>query len=172
VRPGFVLALALVASPALACSVASLTIEETARRADAVVHGVVASVRVEAGERGLPVTVVSIARREVVKGDPRLERLVLRLPGGSREGVTVVVHGVPTFREGEEVVVAATPPHPRSGLRVPVGLCQGKWTVEEHGGRRIARRDLGDAHVVGGGPGETSLELGELLRRLGERPGS
>jgi hypothetical protein len=159
-----VVALALRAAPA--STVEPLTLDGLVRNAERVVHGDVASVRVELGRDRRPLTIVEIAPRETLKGAQGM--LVLRLPGGEVNGVAMIVHGMPAFRRGEEVVVAATAPHERSGVRVPVGLALGKWSVGRDG---IARREVGAIDVARergrAGPQPRAQEpLDELLREL------
>lgn len=117
-------------------------------------------------------TRVRFTPREVLKGDAQLSALELKLPGGERDGMAYVVHGMPRFQPGQEVVVCASQRHPRSGVCVPVGLSQGLWRVERAAGESTARRDTRELQLIepgarGGRAGAVEeVPLTDLLERL------
>lgn len=166
-------ALALLPASGRSTTVERLTPEELVARSAAIVWGDVVSVRAEQAANGKGIfTHVEVAPRETLKGAPApLESL--KLPGGEVGDVAYVVHGVPRFRTGEEVVLLVTDAHPRSGVRVPVGLGQGVHRVSRPAhGPPIAARDTRDLHLVlpgvaGAQPGaREEVVLDDLLRGL------
>src|SRR2546428_107957 len=103
-RRALVLAL-LVCLPALASSVEPLSDEELVRRSDVIVHARVARVHVEwDSSHARLFTHVELDRKAALKGNVAAV-VTLCIPGGSRDGMTTVIHGMPSFTEGEEVVV-------------------------------------------------------------------
>lgn len=75
-------------------------------------------------------------------------RISVRLPGGvlpeSLGGGGLLLPGMPTIAAGEELLLFLSEPSP-GGLRVPVGLAQGKLRVERDasGARTLVREQLG-----------------------------
>jgi hypothetical protein len=128
-------------------TVEAISEEELVTRAEAIVWGDVVQVRA-AWEGRRIYTQVEVAPRETLKGQPAAT-VTLKLPGGEVDGVASVIHGMPRFRMGEEVVVHATAAHARSGVRVPVGLGQGVHHVLRPAhGQPTATRDTRDLHLV------------------------
>jgi hypothetical protein len=166
------LGLAALVGVARASSVESLPDDELVRRARIIVHADVTSVRAEWDDAHKRIfTLVDLAPRETLKGDVA-PIVTMKLIGGQRDGLTMIVHGMPQFHEGEEVVVFLTPAHETSGVTLPVGLGQGKWTVTKNPqGERIATRSLAGAHIVPR-PGEhprvlaTTAKLDDLLAAI------
>ncbi len=140
--------LVVVAAPAYSTTVAALAFEDLVDDAARVFHGTCTDVRVERGATGRLQTRVTFSNRRALKGadDAQVEMV---LPGGARDGQVLLIHGMPRFRPGEEVVLFATAPHARSGLSVPVGLAQGVYRVERTpSGEAIASRDTRGLHLV------------------------
>lgn len=171
----FMLALAVVLLPlssARSTTVEELTSAELVARSELIVWGDVVSVRSGWDDRRTRIfTQVEVTSREALKGD--VTRVTLKLPGGEADGLVSVIHGMPQFREGEEVVVHLSGRHPRSGVRVPIGLGQGVHRVlRPASGPVMAARDTRELHLVrpgvaGGQPGTTSeVELETLLRSI------
>jgi len=166
-------ALLILASPARSTTVEQLSFERLVERAAVVFHGACTDVRAEWDGTGRRIqTRVTFAPAAVLKGQAG-ERLELVLPGGQRDGLTQVVHGMPRFAVGEEVVVLATAPHRRSGVAIPVGLGQGVYRVDRPaGGAPVARRDTRGLHLVDLEAGQAvpgareALPLGDLLERV------
>ncbi|MGE0707703.1 MAG: hypothetical protein AB7N76_08555 [Planctomycetota bacterium] len=139
-------------------SVKRLTHEELVRDAERIVHADCTDSSPEWDpSRTRVFTRVRFRVREGFKGgeDSGLELLI---PGGSLGGIVHVVHGMPTFQPGEEVVLYATAAHPKSGVRVPVGLDQGCYRIqrEREGGRARARRDMRELLLVE--PGKRAVQ--------------
>lgn len=149
-RRALVAALAISLWPAIEArptTVEALDPEELVARAEAIVWGDVVRVQVEREGRRI-FTHVEVAPRETLKGQAA-PTVSLKLPGGVLDGVAMVFHGMPRFEAGEEVVLHATPAHPRSGVRVPVGLGQGVHRVLRPAhGRALATRDTRELHMV------------------------
>lgn len=97
--------------------------------ADLVLHGHVVSARASLGHRGLIETAYTLDVRETLWGEPADQRVV-RIPGGVLpDGRGLLLAGMPTIRAGEEVLLFLSG-ESASGVRMPVGLAQGKFTVE------------------------------------------
>ena len=86
---------------------------------------------------------------EVWKGDPKLAGRKFswrQLGGATSDGMTVKVPGMPTFAAGDEVVLLLE--RTKEGHTLAGGP-QGRWLVRKApDGRKMASRDLGEAHVV------------------------
>lgn len=169
------LALAIVLLPlssARSTTVEELDPTELVARSETIVWGDVVSVRSGWDDRHTRIfTHVEVTSREALKGDGA--RLTLKLPGGEADGLVSVIHGMPQFREGEEVVLHLTARHPRSGVCLPVGLGQGVYRVLRPAhGAVTAARDTRELHLVrpgvtGAQPGaSTEVELETLLRSI------
>lgn len=169
------LALAVVLLPlssARSTTVEELTAADLVARSEIIVWGDVVSVRSGWDERHTRIfTHVEVTSREALKGDVAL--VTLKLPGGEADGLVSVIHGMPQFRQGEEVVLHLTERHPRSGVRLPVGLGQGVHRVLRPAhGAPTATRDTRELHLVRPGVASghagtsTEVELEPLLRSI------
>jgi hypothetical protein len=94
---------------------------------DYIVRGTVDSLRVEPDDEGDLWTRVTIRVETRLKGPADLDVIVLDVMGGVTSERATLIGGVPRFDEGEDVLVFAE--RLSSGLLVPVGLRQGKFTV-------------------------------------------
>lgn len=163
-RPGrAVVAAALLAwmsaAPAEATTVLELSVAEMAERSEVVFVGRVTrqssrlDVRIEDGIRTVRVwTDTTFAIERVLKGTKRRELTLAQLGGEAGEGtdrIRQVVHGLPTFTVGEEVVVFLE--RTDTGRLVVTGLAQGKYTLrpDPAGGPPIAVRSTAGLHTVG-----------------------
>jgi hypothetical protein len=81
----------------------------------------------------------------------------VRLPGGILpDGTGLVLPGMPRLAEGEEVVLFLSETS-SAGLRVPVGLAQGKFrVVRDARGARTLERDGADLTLLDRASGATS----------------
>ena len=102
------------------------------------------------------VTRVTMAPREVLKGEDQA-LVEVTFPGGTVGDRTYVIHGMPSFRQGQEVVVYLSEEAQASGVRVPMGLSQGFYTVDRTGTAAMAVRDLRGVTLVGPSEGRGSL---------------
>ena len=98
-------------------------------------------------------TDITLSIDEVYKGDattPR--RYVLRLPGGhGRDGLAMVIPGMPRFTVGERVVLFL---EKTSRGHIPCGLGQGVWRVRsDPHGRAWVEQSAQTLHMVKRGPG-------------------
>ncbi len=95
----------------------------------------------------------------------------IRLPGGVVGGRGLVIAGMPSLVEGEDVVLFLTVPSSK-GLRMPVGLAQGKFRIARDAhGKRIATQTFDDLSLVdaSGAPVNAvadSLELDALVAHI------
>src|SRR5690606_4897918 len=115
--------------PALGTTYLALSPQEVLESADAVLTATVADVTARVDDAGVW-TVVTLEVREWLTDDPRAgedeaprETVVIEVLGGEAEGRRLIVAGGPTWRPGDEVLVAL---HADSGLATPVvGFSQG-----------------------------------------------
>ena len=101
---------------------------ELARSADTIVHGTVRRMESRwSGDGRRIVTDVEIQVTDALKGQPGATVLVTQ-PGGQVGDIGQVVHGLATFKQGEEVVLFLERRGPRA-FRV-AGMTQGKYQVQ------------------------------------------
>ncbi len=135
------------APPAWATTVLRVPLEEMAKACDLVVQARVQSVVISAApddERQVS-TEVRLEVLRVLKGHPTGPTLTLTLPGGRTQRWTLLIPGMPQFREGEEVVLFLE--RTSAGLR-PAGLALGTYRVRRDGTTARAVRDLKGVAVV------------------------
>lgn len=137
------------ASPARATTVLRVPLEDLARSCDLVVQARVEAVHTSAApddERRIS-TAVRLAILRVLKGHPTGPTLTLTLPGGPTDRWTLLIPGMPQFRQGEEVVLFLE--NTAAGLR-PAGLSLGTYRVRRDlaTGRTRAVRDLRGMAVI------------------------
>ena len=152
-------------------------VETLTQESDAVVRGTVQSVEsswVGPGSQKSIVTRVKIQVSEKLKGDPGSVAEVVQ-PGGiiPESDIGQIVHGMPEFKTGEEVVVFLKKHSPSAATFGVSGLAQGKYTVERtsDGKNAFAVPSAIDAALVDadGLPATGSakpLELKELRKRV------
>jgi len=82
------------------------------------------------GQTNLDVTFTTFAVHDVIKGDPGATYTIKQI-GGEVPGRELAfnVRGIPRFTPGEEYVVFL-PPASSAGFASPVGLSQGRFTIE------------------------------------------
>lgn len=103
-------------------------VPELARRSDLVLEGRVLSQKALEAESGLIETEVLLEVERTLVGD-HLPLRAIRLPGGELpDGRGLYLSGMPRLREGESVMLFLTA-RSQSGMRMPVGLAQGKLGV-------------------------------------------
>ncbi len=152
-------------------------LEEMTLAASFVFHGKVESVHVEpsANPKDLIYTRTKIRVLDVYQADDEVHSdVLLRLPGGSRDGRKDVVAGMPVFRVGEEVILFL---EKTSQGWTPCGLSQGVFRVrmdaetktrvlsrlhDEVGYARFSREEK---FRLTGGPGEVRDLPLESFRR-------
>lgn len=124
---------------------------ELARRADCVVYGKVTGLR--AGKlpgRRLIFTEVTMKVTESWKGREVPTTLVFRHLGGALEGRRLLIPGAASFELNEESVLFLSKEHPVLGIRMTIGLAQGKFRVSTNrgSGERVLSRQLGALDLV------------------------
>ncbi len=118
----------------------SMTVTAMVDAADLIVQGEVVSSTSRLGARGLIETEFVIDVDRTFWGD-ELDRRMVTLPGGVLEdGRGLLLAGMPRLEAGEEVLLFLSPKS-TSGIRMPVGLAQGKFELEriESGAVRLVR---------------------------------
>jgi hypothetical protein len=116
--------------------------------AEWVVEGRVTRVSVSRDAHGRPQTEVALAISTSFLGEAGGTQ-IFRIPGGVlADGSGMVLPGLPSFRAGEDVLLFLTR-ESRAGLRMPVGLAQGKLRVATNQrGERVLVRDSSDLELV------------------------
>lgn len=112
--------------------------------ADLVVQGRVIHSEARIGARGLIETEYTLAVARTFWGEP-LDQRSVTLPGGVlSDGRGLVLAGMPALRTDEEVLLFLSRAS-SSGIRMPIGLAQGKFAVErtEEGALRLVRDQAG-----------------------------
>lgn len=135
--------LLVTAVPAGATIVKSLSLDDLAREADVVVHGVVEAQEATWNEtRSRIYTVTRVRVVDSLKGPAKAdETLSIRQIGGSLDGLTQTIVGNAKLRKGEEVVLFLDRDEER-GLHYVVGMAQGKYAVDRSGDAPRVVRDL------------------------------
>ncbi len=125
-----------------------LDIPELAQHADLVFEGRVQSATPLVGASGLIETEYLLEVERTFEGEDQNTRTV-RLPGGVlANGNGMILPGMPTVQVGEDVILFLTEPS-ASGVRMPVGLSQGKFRVETSlGGQKQVTRRHGSLSMV------------------------
>lgn len=125
-----------------------LDIPEMVECADLVLEGRVRSRVVERVSERRIETKLTLDVDRTFWGEDRTERIV-RLPGGVLEDHSgLVISGMPTLEVGEEVLLFLSE-EGSTGVRVPVGLSQGKLRVETSlDGQRWLTRSQGSLSVI------------------------
>lgn len=146
----FVLVLAPLAASSL--TVLQLNLEQLTALSDQVFVGRCASVVQERDSAGRPVQVITYDVEEMLKGEPAA-RVTFRQLGLTEEasdrqevgGMTVVgiVREMPHYEVGEQSVVFLSEAG-KLGLTAPVGLLQGKFVVQEVGGKKLVENGAGN----------------------------
>jgi hypothetical protein len=156
---------ALGALPALRAGTAvRLGTGDLVQRCDLCVEGRVLSARAVAGPGKRIDTEYAIQVERTFWGDALATRTV-RLPGGVLpDGSGMIVPGVPTLAVGEDAILFLSAADP-AGMRIPIGLAQGKLRVARGAGgrKRLVRDSLGLALVdPAGGPARAAGESAVL----------
>jgi len=130
-----------------------LDIEGLSQRADLILEGRVLSSRGRLSARGLIETEYVLAVDRTLWGPERSTR-VIRLPGGVLpDGRGLMLPGMPRITPGEDVLLFLTGPSP-DGMRMPVGLAQGKFRrVLDRSGARVLVREQSDLTLVNANTG-------------------
>ncbi len=117
-----------------------LDVTEMAMKADLVLEGRVLDANVLEGESGLIETEYLLTVDRTLWGADLGTRIV-RLPGGVLpDGRGMMIPGMPSLTVGEDVMLFLSR-QTTWGMRMPMGLAQGKFTIVNSfdGGRRLVR---------------------------------
>lgn len=105
-----------------------MEIEDLALNAESIFEGRVLAARALRDERGLVRTEYIVSVERTFAGQP-LGTRTFELPGGTLpDGSGTVIAGMPSVRVGEDVLLFLTEAS-ANGLRMPVGLAQGKFAL-------------------------------------------
>jgi hypothetical protein len=133
--------LLIIASTAMGATVLRFDLEQLTKRATVVVHGKVVSKKSRKDAKvGAVVTDLRLEVTEPLKG-MRGNKFSFTVFGGVVGDRGSAISGAPTFELGEEVLVFLDRSN-KFGMRSAVGLSQGKYTIREVDGKRLAFRDL------------------------------
>jgi len=166
-----VIAMAMAAGTARPIVLVPMTTAEMAALADWVVRGTVESVTVGWNDQHTMVYTSTTVRVLECYG-PRAKdcpgELVVCQPGGRVGSRVCVVPGMPTYREGEDVVLFLersrnTRFAKHAAEYMPVGAVQGKYSIRKDG---RAVRELGDAAFVKTGKPRAGTSLDELVAEI------
>lgn len=108
--------------------VEKLTIEELTGRADSILVGEVTDITCYQEDEGNIYTQVIVCVEQTIKGEAQGE-VVIRVPGGEVDGLTLWVEDTPSFRLGERAVVFL---EEGEGIFSVVGGFQGKFTIDKN----------------------------------------
>jgi hypothetical protein len=167
--------LLLLASPIVteAATVEPMTLDQMAKRAEAIFIGKVVGRRADFNaQRNRIYTYVTLEVERYLKGGGGEREMTIRLWGGQVGPYTSYVPGTPQFTDGEEVLLFCS----GSRARVPtlLGLSLGKFTITQNDvGERILKRDISglvlanyrtDSRPAGAPP--TRYRLSEVETRI------
>jgi hypothetical protein len=79
-------------------------------------------------------TYTSLTVTRSLKGS-QTSTVLVKQPGGTKDGITEIVYGVRHFRPGEDSVLFLEPSHDNDGAMRVVGLMQGNFLVYQSGGQ-------------------------------------
>src|SRR5262249_21703540 len=117
------------ASSATATTVLRLDLPDLVNKADSIVQGRVEQVYVDwDAERNLAFTYSSINVDDPMKG-ARRQTVLIRQVGGRVGKISMHVAGMPTFSQGEEVILFLNDMH--NGTFMVVGMNQGKYQITQ-----------------------------------------
>ena len=137
---GVALTVGLLCGVAAGSTVLRFDTREMVERAAIVAHGKVTRLQAREAADGTILTDLEVRVAEAFKG-VRSDRFVFTVYGGvvGRRGSAIA--GAAEFVLGEEVLVFLSQAN-RAGVRATIGLAQGKYTIREVEGQRLAFRDL------------------------------
>lgn len=170
----------LAPTTAWASTVLRLGPDQLTDRAEVIVHAKVLAKQARLHENGAVVTEYRLEVKEFLKGG-RGQTFTFTTYGGVLGERGSAIAGSPDFEPGEEVLVFLDKIN-RAGLRAVIGLAQGKYTVREVDGERLAFRDLEGLMLKDPDSGEVEEAkpeqgvpfkelLGRVKRRLAREPG-
>lgn len=140
---GALLLILMFATPSSGTTVTKLSLPEVASRAARIVELKVDGVSVARDLRGRPATRVSARVLTHFKGDAT-KTVEWIQPGGTIDGETLLIPGIPQFTSGEECILFLSG-ESTAGLRMPVGLGQGAFRerLNAKTGETLVRAEAG-----------------------------
>ncbi len=137
-----------------------MDVPELARRSDLIVEGRVLSQKPLETSHGLIETEFLIEVERTLAGE-HVPLRAIRLPGGLLpDGRGLLLAGMPSMRVGESVLLFLTP-RSQGGVRMPVGLAQGKLRVVANAaGEKLLVGDPGALGLVSAAGAEVGLAEG------------
>jgi hypothetical protein len=161
-------------APATATSVVRLDVDQLSDKAEVIIHGRCVRKQARKDRQGDIVTDLTLEVFDGLKGD--LGRTFeFTVYGGVLPERGSAIAGAPTFKTGEELLVFLGPVNAR-GLRMVIGLAQGKYTIRRERGKTLAFRNLQGLRLVDSETGEEhdpepeqGVPFDELLARIKAR---
>jgi hypothetical protein len=157
-----------------AATVVRMDLEQQADLADLVLEGTVASARPLRAADGTIRTEYELLIDRTLWGEPRARRIVT-LPGGALpSGLVTLIPGMPVLSVGEDCLLLLGP-ETTTGLRIPVGLGQGRLRLGRgfDGRRTLAQDHVGLSFVSRTGlrdaEGGSIQDYSEVISRLQAR---
>lgn len=138
--------------------------------ADLVFEGRVTGARVEETPEGLIETVYTLATERLYQGAGAVGAWrEVRLPGGVLpDGRGMLIPGVTRLEVGEDALLFLSAEGPR-GVRMPVGLAQGRYRIETRlDGRKVAVREQGGLGLIDPASGTLADADGVFVRDYAE----
>ncbi len=131
------------ASLAGATTVQKYTVTDLAKKSDSIVRARVEGQISRWGDTRKEIyTYITLSVLESVKGAPNEKTVTIRQLGGSVDNLVSVVPGMPSFKNGEEVVLFLSKKDP-AGYSWVVGLQQGKYSVlTDDSGMKNVRNEI------------------------------
>ena len=122
---------------AIAASVRELQLDEIVTTATVAFEGTCTGNRTERDpSTGMVVTYTTFSVKDVLKGNVQATHVIKQIGGGMPDGETAFrVVGIPSFAVGEDYVVFLAGVS-SAGFSSPIGLSQGKFTVQQRANRK------------------------------------
>jgi hypothetical protein len=157
------LASAALSGIAAATVVVRLDLRRLVSEAEAIFEGRCLATRPVLDGAGRIATAIRVGVVRAWKGAAAGGEVEFVIPGGEMGELGLAIPGMPTFSPGEDLLLFLSPASVASGVRMPVGLGQGKFAVERDprgGGRRLVR-SLGGLDLVDPDTGAPLTSPGE-----------
>lgn len=122
---GGAILLMLFAAPSAGTTVRKFTLAEVTSRAARIIEIKIAGATPRRDRLGRPATQYTANISESLKGDAQ-KTVDWTQPGGTIDGETLVIAGIPQFTAGDEMILFLSE-ESTAGLRLPIGLGQGAF---------------------------------------------
>jgi hypothetical protein len=158
--------LMLLAGVTSAATVMRFDTNDLVDRANVILHGKITSKECRKTASGSVVTDLRVDVYEAIKG-VKGKTFSFTVYGGVVGTRGSAISGAPTFDEGEEILVFLDA-ETRQGLRMTVGLGQGKYTIRVVDGKKLAFREMEGLQLMDRKSGEVKEAKSEQGRPLSE----